>query len=58
MTEVEKANDVNLHWTTDPDIPPAQSVNGWSGTAMFFIHKWGGDNSDCLSNLSNVSGIP
>ncbi len=57
-TEVEKANDVNLHWTTDPDIPPAQSVNGWSGTAMFFIHKWGGDSHDCLSNWSNVSGIP
>lgn len=56
-TEVEKTNNVNLHWTTDPDIPPAQSINGWSGTAMFFIHKWGGDRHDCLRNWSNVSGI-
>lgn len=49
-TEVERGDNVSLHWTTDPDIPPAQRAWGWSGTAMFYIHKWGGDNHECLVN--------
>lgn len=53
--EVECVDEVNLHWTTDPDIPPAQRVSGWSGTAMFFIHKWGRDGDDCLRNWDAVS---
>lgn len=56
--EVERGDHVSLHWTTDPDIPPAQRDSGWSGTAMFFIHKWGGSNHESLYNWSDVSNIP
>ena len=47
--EVEKANNLNFHWTTDIDIANAEATSGWNGTAMFFVHRWSGDDHDCIS---------
>lgn len=47
--KVEKANDLNFHWTTDIDIANAEATSGWNGTAMFFVHRWSGDDHDCIS---------
>lgn len=52
-TIIQKGNNFDFHWTTDADIPPAQSEHGWSGTSMFFLHKWGGDYVDNITNYSN-----
>ena len=52
-TIIQKGNNFDFHWTTDADIPPAQSEHGWSGTSMFFLHKWGGDYEDNITNYSN-----
>lgn len=55
---VEIKNNLNFHWTTDSDIPPAQSETGWSGTSMFFIHKWSADNADRLRYISEPIDVP
>lgn len=52
-TIIQKGDNFDFHWTTDADIPPAQSEHGWSGTSMFFLHKWGGDYVDNITNYSN-----
>lgn len=52
-TIIQKGNNFDFHWTTDADIPPAQSEHGWSGTSMFFLHKWGADDQDNITNYSN-----
>lgn len=52
-TIIQKGDNFDFHWTTDADIPPAQSEHGWSGTSMFFLHKWGGDYEDNITNYSN-----
>ena len=56
-TIIQKGDNFDFHWTTDADIPPAQSEHGWSGTSMFFLHKWGGDYVDNITNYSNP-GVP
>lgn len=50
---IQKGNNFNFNWTTDVDIPPAQVASGWSGTSMFFLHKWGADDKDYIKNYSN-----
>lgn len=50
---IQKGNNLNFNWTTDVDIPPAQVASGWSGTSMFFLHKWGADDKDYIKNYSN-----
>ena len=34
-------DDVDLDWTTDPDVVNAQQQTGWSNTAIFTVHFWG-----------------
>lgn len=55
-TQVEKANNLNFHWTTDIDIANAEATSGWNGTAMFFIHRWSGDSHDCISYWNSWNG--
>lgn len=45
IRDVEK---MNFHWTTNPDIATAEVTSGWSGTTMFFVHRWSGDIHDVI----------
>lgn len=51
--QVKRQDKLDFHWTTDTEIPSAQSASGWSGTSMFFLHKWGADDKDNITNYSN-----
>lgn len=51
--QVKRQDNLDFHWTTDTEIPSAQSASGWSGTSMFFLHKWGADDKDNITNYSN-----
>lgn len=56
--QVKRQDELDFHWTTDTEIPSAQSASGWTGTSMFFLHKWGGDNKDRIDNFSIPSDAP
>ena len=55
---IKKQDELDFHWTTDVNIPSAQSASGWSGTSMFFLHKWGADKEDHIQNIDNPVNIP
>ena len=55
---IKKQNELDFHWTTDVNIPSAQSASGWSGTSMFFLHKWGADKEDHIQNIDAPVNIP
>ena len=56
--QVKRQDELDFHWTTDTEIPSAQSASGWTGTSMFFLHKWAGDNKDRIDNFSIPSDAP
>ena len=45
IRDVEK---MDFHWTTNPDIARAEITSGWSGTTMFFVHRWSGNKHDVI----------
>ena len=54
------ADEVNLNWTTEPKIADAEVQSGWTGTAIFFFHRWsyhknGGD-KEWLSYITGAGG--
>ena len=55
---IKKENNLDFHWTTDVDIPSAQVSSGWSGTSMFFIHKWAEDTGDNIQNIGKPVNAP
>ena len=55
---IKKQEELDFHWTTDVNIPSAQSASGWSGTSMFFLHKWGADQEDHIQNIDDPVNIP
>lgn len=55
---IKKQEELDFHWTTDINIPSAQSASGWSGTSMFFLHKWGADQEDHIQNIDDPVNIP
>ena len=55
---IKKQDELDFHWTTDVNIPSAQSASGWSGTSMFFLHKWGADKEDHIQNIDAPVNIP
>lgn len=55
---IKKQDELDFHWTTDVNIPSAQSASGWSGTSMFFLHKWGADKKDHIQNIDAPVNIP
>ena len=52
--KVKRQDELDFHWTTDVNIPSVQSASGWSGTSMFFLHKWGADKDDNIQNIDPV----
>lgn len=56
--KVKRQDELDFHWTTDVNIPSVQSASGWSGTSMFFLHKWGADKDDNIQNIDGPVDFP
>ena len=53
---IRDVENMDFHWTTNPDIATAEVTSGWSGTTVFFVHKWSGDIHDVI-RYARPSGI-